>query len=321
MVDKHRKKLQQEKEEVALAAVREAVPHVGIGVCVLALEGTSWEVDAAISLLRSFQTDKGPQLTAIQQKRAALQAAAVSAPASEPSSDDSGSDSDRKRSKRHKGSKGKKTKHKRQKSNKKSKRSSDKTKRKRNGSPGIEGVVKTGYGAYGIIREQDLFEKRSEFQAWAIDVKKVDIESMPKSEEKELFKSFVEDFNTATLPHEKYYNLDIYERKQAAKAARKAAANAQPTEKTAFQDEQDRRAELAEQRRVAEAERLRDAYNQLKFTAVGKADDMREQEYMRMQMQQAYRLGDTELAEKLKSRLKPDEPVWKDGVLQPPRPR
>lgn len=42
----------------------------------------------------------------------------------------------------------------------------------------------------------------------------------------------------------------------------------QPTEKTAFQDEQDRRAELAEQRRVAEAERLRDAYNQLKFTAV-----------------------------------------------------
>ena len=42
----------------------------------------------------------------------------------------------------------------------------------------------------------------------------------------------------------------------------------QPVEKTAFQDEQDRRAELAEQRRVAEAERLRDAYNQLKFTAV-----------------------------------------------------
>lgn len=44
--------------------------------------------------------------------------------------------------------------------------------------PSPQGVVKTGYGAYGIIREQDLFEKRSEFQAWAIDVKKVDIESM-----------------------------------------------------------------------------------------------------------------------------------------------
>lgn len=43
---------------------------------------------------------------------------------------------------------------------------------------------------------------------------------------------------------------------------------------------------------------------------VGKASDMREQEYMRMQMQQAYRLGDTETAEKLKGRLKADEPVW-----------
>ncbi len=36
----------------------------------------------------------------------------------------------------------------------------------------------TGYGAYGIIREQDFFDKRSEFQAWAIDIKKVDIEIM-----------------------------------------------------------------------------------------------------------------------------------------------
>lgn len=43
---------------------------------------------------------------------------------------------------------------------------------------------------------------------------------------------------------------------------------------------------------------------------MGKASDMREQEYMRMQMQQAYRLGDTETAEKLKGRLKADEPVW-----------
>ena len=43
---------------------------------------------------------------------------------------------------------------------------------------------------------------------------------------------------------------------------------------------------------------------------VGKADDMREQELMRMQMQQAYRLGDSDLAGKLKGRLKPDEPVW-----------
>jgi hypothetical protein len=34
-----------------------------------------------------------------------------------------------------------------------------------------------------------------------------------------------QDFNTATLPHEKYYNLDIYERKKASQAAAKAGAH------------------------------------------------------------------------------------------------
>ena len=50
---------------------------------------------------------------------------------------------------------------------------------------------------------------------------------------------------------------------------------------------------------------------------VGKAQDMREQELMRMQMQQAYRLGDSEKAKQLKGRLKPDEPVWSAA---PPHP-
>ena len=67
MVDKHREKLKKEKEEAALAALQQAVPHVGIGVCVLALEGTAWEAEAAVKLLQSFGVDKGPQLAAIQQ--------------------------------------------------------------------------------------------------------------------------------------------------------------------------------------------------------------------------------------------------------------
>jgi len=39
-------------------------------------------------------------------------------------------------------------------------------------------VVKDGYGAHGILRETDMYEKRAEFQAWAIDVKKLDPEIM-----------------------------------------------------------------------------------------------------------------------------------------------
>lgn len=39
-------------------------------------------------------------------------------------------------------------------------------------------------------------------------------------------------------------------------------------EKTAFDDEAERRKELAQKRQEEQAERLRDAYNQLKYTAV-----------------------------------------------------
>jgi hypothetical protein len=42
----------------------------------------------------------------------------------------------------------------------------------------------------------------------------------------------------------------------------------QVVEKTAFEDEAERKREFAAQRRETEAEKVRDAYNQLKFTAV-----------------------------------------------------
>jgi hypothetical protein len=56
---------------------------------------------------------------------------------------------------------------------------------------------------------------------WATEVQKVDIETLPKFEERELFRTYMEDFNTGTLPHRKYYNLEVYERRRAEKAAKK----------------------------------------------------------------------------------------------------
>lgn len=44
----------------------------------------------------------------------------------------------------------------------------------------MQGAVGTGYGAHGILRETDLNAKRAEFQAWAIDTKKVDVETLMK---------------------------------------------------------------------------------------------------------------------------------------------
>lgn len=67
MVDKHREKLRKEKEDAALDMVRDAVPHVGPAVCVLALEGTAWDAEDAVHLLRGFQDDKANELATIQQ--------------------------------------------------------------------------------------------------------------------------------------------------------------------------------------------------------------------------------------------------------------
>ena len=42
-----------------------------------------------------------------------------------------------------------------------------------------------------------------------------------QAEEKELFRTYVEDFNTSTLPHRKFYNLEFYHREKAARARKK----------------------------------------------------------------------------------------------------
>lgn len=96
---------------------------------------------------------------------------------------------------------------------------------------GITGHVASGqYGKYGIIRESDLASKISEFQQWATEVKKVNVEALPKWEEKELFAEFMEDYNTGTLIHRKYYDLMAYAQQQAMKAAKKGrTAGVSPT--------------------------------------------------------------------------------------------
>ena len=82
-------------------------------------------------------------------------------------------------------------------------------------------VASDQYGKYGIIREADLVTKVSEFQQWATEVKKVNVEALAKWEEKDLFAEFMEDYNTGTLPHRKYYDLMAYAQHQAIKAAKK----------------------------------------------------------------------------------------------------
>ena len=56
---------------------------------------------------------------------------------------------------------------------------------------------------------------------------RLDIEVLPKAEEKEMFRTFCEDFNTATLPHKKYYDLAEYERKRADESSKRGLSEVQ----------------------------------------------------------------------------------------------
>lgn len=57
------------------------------------------------------------------------------------------------------------------------------------------------FGKFGFIRESDMAAKNAEFMLWAIEVKNVNVELIGRQEEKELFKEYMEDFNTGTLKH------------------------------------------------------------------------------------------------------------------------
>ena len=65
----------------------------------------------------------------------------------------------------------------------------------------------------------------------------------------------------------------------------------QGEEKADFNDEAEVAAARKREEAAAQQERLREAYNELKYTAPDKVEAMRDQEMTRMQMSLAYRTG------------------------------
>jgi len=72
------------------------------------------------------------------------------------------------------------------------------------------------WGKHGVISDSDFYTKAQEFRTWLLEERKINPESISKDQEKREFSKFVEDFNTATLPHEKYYHMEAYDRRMAA---------------------------------------------------------------------------------------------------------
>lgn len=87
------------------------------------------------------------------------------------------------------------------------KKSKLKKKKKKGKVPGA--VDQSKYGAFGILRESDMFAKQQEFYSWLQEIKNVNPETLPKFETRKMFDDYMEDYNTATLPHKKYILLKM----------------------------------------------------------------------------------------------------------------
>ncbi|THH16560.1 hypothetical protein EW146_g4109 [Bondarzewia mesenterica] len=123
----------------------------------------------------------------------------------------SSSDSERRRHRR------RKEKHKKRRSRSRS-RDRDKKGRKRDKKDKKKKSAAVGnqWGKHGIITETDIYTKEQEFRAWLVEERMMNPETMSKDQTKKEFARFVEDFNTATLPHEKFYHMEAYERRMSA---------------------------------------------------------------------------------------------------------
>ncbi|KAL3802652.1 hypothetical protein HJC23_011976 [Cyclotella cryptica] len=166
------------------------------------------------------------------------------------------------------------------------------------------------FGKYGIIHYPSDFHKeriRRSFEQWLAEVKAVAAFTGPKHELLEYFKEYAEDYNTATLPHEKYYDYDKwemqdYERKKREaeiKAGESAAGGA-----SAHLDEFKHRELMAQRAKQKKLEELK--LLQQGMTAE-KREEMKHQARLRHEMAVAYKTGDEETRRRLQKRLEPEE--------------
>lgn len=192
---------------------------------------------------------------------------------------------------------------KREKEEERKRREKRKKKKKEKRERGKKGAVTNSWGKYGIIRETDMWNKRPEFTAWLAEVKQVNLESLPNWEEKQMFKQFMEDHNTATFPSKKYYNLDAYHRRKMEKDLMKGFKKVQQKERTIFDDEEQRRQELMREREKHKEEQVVALKRSMQG---GMAQAMKEQAQLREEMAYQYKIGNFEAAAAIQRKLDPD---------------
>jgi uncharacterized protein with NRDE domain len=122
----------------------------------------------------------------------------------------------------------------------------------------------------------------------------------------------MEDYNTATMPHMKYYNyeeweVDEYRRQQQEEQLKKQQEHTSSSS-FIFHDEETRR---LERKRMKEMEEQKAFDIVLKQVALDntKREDMKRQAELQEELKQAHKRGDKDTVKRLSRLLAPDEPT------------
>jgi hypothetical protein len=128
------------------------------------------------------------------------------------------------------------------------------------------------------------------------------------------FKDYIEDYNTATMPHIKYYDLEKWEMDEYRKStARNLSSAAQDDNDDyghalSFNDEAAKQVEMKRLRAQAELDQFHAVKDRMASNK-DQREDMRHQSVLRAELSQAYRQGDLEKVRKIEKKLKPDSNV------------
>lgn len=163
------------------------------------------------------------------------------------------------------------------------------------------GAVGDRYGKYGIIGESHRFTKRAEFQAWIVEVKKLDYEELSQMSLKSLWSEFVEDHNTATFPSKKYYDMSLWDAKH---SARQHDAGGSRT--VNFDDEETRRRETRQIREKEKERLMGEAYNVLRNDAEI-VEAMKRQKELKTRMDYLFKTGKVDQAREIQSLLRAED--------------
>lgn len=116
------------------------------------------------------------------------------------------------------------------------------------------------------------------------------------------FKEYAEDFNTATLPHTKYYNYEQWEMEEYTKQRKEAIGKKGAINKE-FRYREEKRLQ-AQEKKQQEMEMVKTAMS------LERVQEMKEQARLKTEMMNAYRLGNDEKRRRLQKRLEPEEKKW-----------